>query len=552
MKWHVFKKGQDKQNIAASTGQPYLSRLNRIYSITLITICGLAIILVLAFYQKTTQIDLRQYYQQPQFIPVPRGLILDDTGRLLAENKPMYWYQGGWHNYQEVLSLSEDKLKNEDIFKLPVKYVRYYPYSRLLAHVVGYVQPVAPADLNKYTCSPKQARYCLINQSYIGVSGLEAYYETKLQGIPGVRRQKRIIRQPQPGQDINLSINLKLQRFIDGLLVKTDKPAAVIVAKTDGSIKALLSYPSFDSNIFSGVQIIDSQRRQEMVNQLLTDPNHPLINRAYQQVYPPGSVFKIVVAMAGLEEGKITRNTKIEDTGFIQIGKYIYRNWYWSQYGKTEGKIDVIKAIARSNDVFFYRLGEKLGPDKIAEYAEKFGFGNKTGIDLIGEETGQIPSPYWKQQVKNEAWFLGNTYHMAIGQGDVLATPLQVAQMTLAVANDGLMPRLHLTKTNQTKEIKLKFQPNNWQIVKQGMKQACQPGGTAFVFFDYSIEVGCKTGTAEVVNKTPHAWFTLFAPFDKPEYVITVMLESAGEGSYKAAPIAKQILDFLLANEGGV
>ena len=266
-----------------------------------------------------------------------------------------------------------------------------------------------------------------------------------------------------------------------------------------------------------------------------------MFNRAIAGAYPPGSTFKIVTTAAGIEDGKIDKNTLFEDTGQIVVGDYTYRNWYFTQYGKTEGKIDVIGAIKRSTDTFFYKVGEWVGPEKLTIWAQKFGLGKKTGLDISGEALGLVPDPGGRR------WFLGNTYHLAIGQGDLLATPLQINMMTSVIANGGRLCRPaisdQLSATSNCQDLELKAE--TLRLVREGMKEACSPGGTAFPFFDFTPAVACKTGTAEFgdpQNRT-HAWLTAFAPADDPEIVVTVLVEAGGEGSSVAAPIARKVLE---------
>ena len=270
------------------------------------------------------------------------------------------------------------------------------------------------------------------------------------------------------------------------------------------------------------------------------------MNRVTSGVYAPGSVFKLVTAYAGLESGEIDQETLIEDTGEIVIDQYRYGNWYFDQYGKTEGEINLERALARSNDIFFYRLGEKVGVDEIVSWASKMGLGERTGIELPGESEGLVPTRLWKERATGERWFLGNTYHLSIGQGDLTATPLQIARMTLAAVS-GRRCQVSLLQDSEVECVDLGISSKNIEIVKSGMRAACATGGTAFSFFEFGPYVLCKTGTAQHAGQTsdevlPHAWITVAYPGDNPEMILTVMLDSAGEGSYEAGPVAKEIL----------
>jgi len=233
------------------------------------------------------------------------------------------------------------------------------------------------------------------------------------------------------------------------------------------------------------------------------------------------------------------------DEGFVQIGEYTYKNWYYTQYGRTEGEIDLIRAIKRSTDTFFYKVGEWVGANQLAEWGQAFGLGRKTGIDLKGEIEGLVPTPEWKEKNKGEKWFLGNTYHLAIGQADLLATPLQVNMMASVIANQGKLcsPKVKQGEGEECQDLRLK--PEALAMIKEGMREACSSGGTAFPFFDFSPQAACKTGTAEYGDpegKT-HAWLTAFAPVDEPEIVVTALVEGGGEGSDVAAPIVKEVME---------
>jgi penicillin-binding protein 2 len=236
------------------------------------------------------------------------------------------------------------------------------------------------------------------------------------------------------------------------------------------------------------------------------------------------------------DEGQITIKTL--------YGDFTYNNWYFTQYGGREGQIDLTRALARSTDTFFYTIGELVGPEKIAEFAHKFSLDEKTGIDLPGEVVGLIPTPEWKKKVKNEDWFLGNTYHLSIGQGDVAITPIELNMMTQAIATDGEYCKPTLSSEAKGDCRSIDIEKENFDLVKEGMKEACAAGGTGYTFFDFVPVVGCKTGTAEVgVGDDTHAWFTLFSPFERPEIVVTVLVEKGGEGSKVAGPIARSIMN---------
>jgi penicillin-binding protein 2 len=250
------------------------------------------------------------------------------------------------------------------------------------------------------------------------------------------------------------------------------------------------------------------------------------------------------VSTAGLESGVIDTNTLYEDTGVMKVGEYSYSNWLWTKKGMTDGMLNIVTAIKRSNDIFFYKLGEALGLDRIKDWAIKYGYGKKTGIELTGELDGIVPDDQWKRDNKGEKWYLGDTYHLAIGQGFLSVTPLHVNQMTDVIANHGVKCKMSILKDTKPECQDLKLKRETWETIISGMKAACKSGGTAWPLFNFKTNIACKTGTAEVGDgsKDTHAWLTAFAPADNPEIAITVMVERGGEGSDTAAPIVGDIL----------
>ena len=301
----------------------------------------------------------------------------------------------------------------------------------------------------------------------------------------------------------------------------------------------MVSSPAYDVNAFSFNQ--DNKKIQDYLND---KEFFPMMNRAISARYHPGSVFKIVVSTAGLESGVITKETLIEDTGVLKIGDYSYNNWLWTKKNQTDGWLNIVTAIKRSNDIFFYKLGELLGVDRIKDWSLKFGFGKKTGVEIRGEVDGIVPDDKWKRETKGEPWYLGNTYHLAIGQGDLDVTPLQVNQMTNIIANKGQKCKMSILKDTKVECTNLGIDYHNWNTIVEGMKLACKTDGTAWPLFNFKTQIACKTGTAEVGDgsKDTHAWLTAFAPADDPQISITVLVERGGEGSVVAAPIVGDIL----------
>ena len=501
-------------------------------------------------------------------IVAPRGLIKDRNGKVMVRNKPVYKYE----NNEEFEMISHEKALaieargGSEAASLKTELIREYVGGKDLAHVIGYTGEVMEEEVKSEKLKVKSYEL----GDVVGRTGVEEQYDYLLRGIDG----KELIEtnalgeplqilgkiDPQSGQDLILSIDYALQKKAAELM-EQKKGAVVVSDPKNGEILALFSSPSFDPRMF-----VESEEGKDGIEGVLKDEDQPLFNRVIGGLYPPGSVFKMITAAAGLEEGVIDKKTEIEDVGMIQIGPYQFGNWFFTQHGKKDGMVDIVKAIKRSNDIFFYKTGEMLGVEKLAEWGRKFGIGRISGIDLPGEEKGTMPDPEWREKVKNDKWFLGDTYHLAIGQGDLLVTPLQVNSWTGVIANGGKLCQPMVRMWEESCQ-DIGFKEETITLIREGMKQACEPEGTGWPLFKFKIKseklkidgknllngengmveipTGCKTGTAEFgdpENKT-HAWFTVFAPFEDPEIVVTVLVEAGGEGSYVAAPIAKEILE---------
>lgn len=513
-------------------------------------------------------------------IHAPRGIIFDRNGTPLVFNIPGFRRQ---ENGKTKL-LSQDEAvsllsKNE---KLDIDSLRQYPYKDAMSHVLGYVGQISESELK----DPKFEGYR--GGDIIGKFGIEAEYEQILKGEDGrqlvevdsLGRTVRKLGQTDAvsGQDIILTLDANIQKAAFEA-TKDVKKGAVIVSTPTGEILALVSKPSFDPNFFTqGLDYkVATDSAYPDVSAILADSkNQPLLNRAISGTYPPGSTFKLVNAAAGLEGGVIDENFQVLDTGTFSVGAFSFSNWYFTQYGKTEGEVNVVRAIKRSNDIFFYHLAEKVGVDGLSAEAKKFGLGNVLGIDLSGETAGIVPDDGWKKRVVGEQWYLGDTYHYGIGQGYLLTTPLQVNGWTQAIANGGKLYQPHLLKSQKSEVISQKLlSQKNFSLIREGMIESCSTGGVAWPLFEFRVKneklrvdgknfievpeattsasfseyrkvsVACKTGTAQHggENDIPHAWITLFAPAYNPEIVVTVLSEESGEGSNVAAPIAKKILE---------
>jgi len=438
-----------------------------------------------------------------------------------------------------------------------------------LSHVLGYTGKISPEALDKLG-----SQYSLID--YVGKTGLEYSWEKELKGVNGYKnievdalgRRKKIVSQVEPtaGYNLKLSLDLDLQRQAEIitkawlLKTKTAKAAVIAIDPRTGQVLALVSLPAYDNNLFAhGVS-------QEEYNAFLNDENNPLFNRAISGEVPSGSTIKPVVAAAALQERVISENTSFLSIGGLHIGQWFFPDWKAGGHGVT----NVRKALAESVNTFFYYIGGGyqdfvgLGVDRLVKYMRLFGLGEKSGLDLNGESAGFVPTSDWKEETKNEAWYIGDTYHISIGQGDILVTPLQVANFTAAVANGGILYRPYLVQSlldenNQVvKQIEPQIirrdfiDPYNLQVVREGMRQTVI-AGSARSLSVLPVNAAGKTGTAQWSSKKQnHAWFTGFAPYENPEIVITVLVEEGREGSEVSVPIAKEILDWYFSQRESV
>ena len=483
-------------------------------------------------------------------IIAPRGIILDRSGKPLVKNTPVYkecMEECKVITREQALELEAESREAG----LMIEIKREYPLREATAHLLGYLGEAGEEEV----LSGRRELGDLV-----GRTGIEQEYEEILRGKDGgelieVDAQGRTIRKigeqkPLAGRDINLSVDADLQmaawKALEG------KTGAIVVQDAETSeVLALVSSPSFDPNLLISVGDKAGENKTEKIKEILDNAEKPFFNRAVAGLYPPGSTFKIITVAAGLEEGKIDAQTEIDDKGEIVVGAYRYANWYFTQYGKTEGLITLVRAIKRSTDTFFYKVGEWVGAEKLIKWSKFFGLGKVSGIDLPGEAAGFLPDP------QKDEWFLGNTYHLSIGQGALGLTPLQVNRMTGVIASGGKLCEPHIKMEEQETRLSARqggrvkncqdvdLKPETLRLITEGMREVCSEGGTAFPFFDFKPQTACKTGTAEFGDPADrtHAWLTVFAPVDKPEIVVTVLVEGGGEGSYVAAPIAKKILE---------
>lgn len=473
-----------------------------------------------------------------------RGKIIDRKGFTIAENK------------------SADPDKSGD--RLISSRIYYEPEA--MAHLVGYRQLADQSELDNDSCLNS-----LKLGDKIGKKGVEKIFDCQLRGKPGkklieVDVQGKYLRtlsiqKPVDGETVQLAIDLDLQKKTYDL-IKNKKAAVVALKPQTGEVLIYVSSPSFDPTNFE-------EGEDKIIESYLNDKDKPLFSRVTEGTYPPGSIFKLVIATGALEEKTITSNTQFEDTGTIKAGSLTFGNWYFLQYGKTDGMVDIVKAIRRSNDIFFYYAGKGLGVEKTKKWADLLGFGQATTIGFE-EAEGLVPSAFWKKETLKDNWYTGDTYNLSIGQGYLLTTPLQIVQATAVFANEGYLCKPKLLRI-KNKELRIKdcqklpILNKTLDTIKQGMVEACAPGGTGWPLFEFKVQnqelriknneatgpaqlqlisTACKTGTAESRSEktNPHAWFTVYAPVENPEIVLTVLIEEGGQGSDVAGPIARDIL----------
>lgn len=438
--------------------------------------------------------------------------------------------------------------------KLASSLVRKYPFGEMFAHVLGYTSSVTAEEL--------ASDDTLIATDTTGKQGIEREYDKALRGQHGITyrevtasgKQKTDLGEKPPiaGQDITLTIDSSLQKFIYGLFSEKDakketehpvRGAAIVMRAQDGAVISMVSYPSFDPNSFSQPSL------RMHTTDIFSNPLNPLFNRAIDGTYPSGSTIKPFLAAGALQEGIITPNTTIYSTGGISVGPWRFADWKSGGHGIT----DVRKALAESVNTFFYMVSggiesyPGLGVEKSISYLRAFQWGDRTGIDLPSEAPGFLPTPEWKLKATGQPWYIGDTYHLGIGQGDVLATPLQVAASTAAIANGGTWHQPHVTGTS-AKEHNVGIAISNIRVVQEGMRQAITEG-SARSLSSLPFPIAGKTGTAQIGGtEDTHAWFTSFGPYEQPSYVVTILLERGGAGDVDAVPLAKEIWQWLGEN----
>lgn len=433
--------------------------------------------------------------------------------------------------------------------------------SLSLSHVLGYTGKISEKEFEKFG-----NEYSPID--YLGKIGIENFWESELKGVHGKKqievdalgKEKKIIGQTkeEDGHNLVLTIDIEAQKKLEDIMLNTlakmklTKGVAVVMDPNNGEVIASVSLPAYDNNIFA--KGISSKDYGDLIN----NPDNPLFNRAVSGEYPSGSTIKPVMAAAALEEGVINEKTSFLSSGGLRIGEWFFPDWKAGGHGTTNVK----KAIAESVNTFFYIIGGGfqdfigLGIERMVKYEKMFGLGSQTGIDLPGEASGFLPSKEWKEETRNERWYIGDTYHAAIGQGDVTVTPLQIAVFTSFFANGGKIYRPHFikeildSKDNLVREVKEDpvkegfINDYNVNVVREGMRQTVTAGSARSLGM-LPVEVAGKTGTAQWSSKKdPHAWFIGFAPYNDPQISFTILVEEGKEGSSVAVPIAREFLEW--------
>lgn len=555
------------------------------------------------FYQARAEANLGRYER----LPAPRGLIADKNGEILAESRPVFSAYLNVREFlhreelqAETLRLSEELLKTpaavvwaalaerdlersaEPILlrveldqetlvqlkelRLPTLIVkesfrREYPEGRAFSSVLGYI---GLPNRDELRLDPD-----LSGEDWVGKTGLEAQYEKELRGQPGLRIKlqdalgeplsEREDSLPIAGQTLTLALDAGLQRYfyerMQSGLLNLDRVAGVGLALNPqtGEILALLNFPAYDNNIFSSAGMGEERLR------VLNDSNRPLFDRAIAGLYSPGSTIKPLVGAAALAEKVISPERTIFSPGYLDVPNPFdpgnptrFEDW------RYQGEVDLSAGIAQSSNVYFYGVGggmpglAGLGITRLHAWWQKFGLDAATGIDLPGETAGFLPSPEWKKERTGEDWRLGDTYNVAIGQGDLVVTPIELLNYIAAIANGGRFYEPHLAKRDTPPVLIRELQNMTYEIgeVQKGMREAVTaPLGTAHALADLLYPVAGKTGSAQISNnRAENAFFVGYAPSDEPEIAILVLVEKARQGSLNAVPIARDVFNWYYWN----
>lgn len=457
---------------------------------------------------------------------------------------------------QDIVTQIEERRNELPGISVDVQPIRYYPYDMMAAQIFGYVGQIDEEELEQL-----QGEESVSGITQIGRAGLEAYYDSLLRGKDGSRQVevdasgspvKELERKsPVAGHNIHLTLDLNLQKALESAMdaqiasgVGTSGIAAVAIDPNTGAVLAMASRPAYNPNWFTR-GITEAEWRQ-----INDNPNHPMENRVIAGEYPPGSTFKLVTGAAALELKKVTPDEMIFDSG---------RHWLVDMRnagGEALGWINFTEALAKSDNVYFYEIGRRVGIDKLEEYAKMFGMGKPTGIALHGEEAGLVASEAYKEKNFHQDWYLGDTFNSAIGQGFQLVTPLQAAMMVSEVANGGIQYRPFIVsridnldgtpyKIFAPEQVgTLEVSKSTLDLIREGMRNVAEESGTAgSLFAGFPVQVAGKTGTAENFSGRDHGWFVAYAPYDHPRIVIAVLTEQGGFGASSSGPIVKTMLE---------
>lgn len=514
-------------------------------------------------------------------LEAPRGRVLDRSGHLLATNRPSYDVIATpeditpdvFPRLAELLKISEKEIRQrmsarreypfapaiveEDIsrdmvFKIEehrpelpgvsiqVSFLRHYPYHETASHLIGFIGKI---NEKEYDAADKE-RYGM--NSFIGRAGIEKIYDDRLRGWRGGRQievnargqmiQLLSEKNPEPGEDLVVSLDLELQKQVMDLIKNKHASVAIMDLETEGLI-VLASSPAFDPNVF-----VAPGKGKERLG-FLRDREAPLMDRGVSSAYPPGSVFKLVTALAGLEKGKITPNTRFYCGGKFSLRPGTRPFSCWNKSG--HGSLNLYEALERSCNVYFYNVGSRVSPDDIAHYAREFGMGEPMEFEATNITPGLVPDTTWKKEKFKEKWYQGETLSFAIGQGYLLVSPLQVLRLSGIIAKNGMKvePQMILEKNRSPRPKKVAIHEENLKVIKRGMLNVVQSDyGTGQLARVDFAKLAAKTGTAQAPPKTAHSWMTGFFPYENPKMAFVVFVEHGGSGGITGAKIVKDML----------
>ncbi len=579
---------------------------------TLIVFFMLFIFLILYFW-KIQVLDHKQYWEKSEnnrirevIIPPQRGLIRARNNTILARNIGSYKvsiirencedFEDSLQNIAVLLNLEieelreridkyrslplfrpiiiKDNLTLQEVSRIEARRLempelllqsepkREYPYGTFASHVLGYLQEISPTELQTEVYRQRRPG------DLVGKTGIEKQYEDRLLGTEGellevVNSLGRVMGKvsevkPIPGKTVWLTLDVELQQIAEEIL-EGREGAVIVMDPKSGGVLAWASFPNFDPNKF-----INRFTPEEWID-LRDNPNFPLQNRAIRGLYPPGSVFKLTMGLAALQSRTITERTSFFCSGVVQIYRQPRHCWYEPGHGR----LTLVSAIKNSCNIFFYQTGRLMEIDTIAHYGKMLGLGVKTGIDIPGESEGLLPTREWKKTARKEPWYPGDTISVAIGQGPMIVTPLQVAVHTSVIANRGRMVDPYLVESRRnglegpvenrspSSNNYVSIDPNHFEVVIEGSWMAVNDGGTAAAARVPGFDVCGKTGSTQTIGREAaerlaeqnievrktHSWFTGFAPKENPRVVVTILIEYGGGGGETAAPLSKKLFE---------